>query len=487
MANITSQNNIRYNIDQLNPSSTGVITTKGNAVNLTQASTVSKIIINGTQPASCSRYFAFKVNNSWGKLSTSGTFTAFSSQTLTYDYLAANGNTPAQLTALTSIPALAGKTFDIAIALGSDDPINNGVPTCSLSFSCVSNSQVLTTTQTSPEYALGSQSQIISLTAETTQSSGGSVNVQARITRPDGTVSDWGALNSFSGQKASAVQFRGAYTASTVGTSQAKIESANILYSDGTAIMNGANSGDLITLTQDWYMPVNNCRLTVKHAPLEDARIDASIALRSSPVQILRENIGVGTGARKMYQLAHTTGLKYDTLRLYYDNVQVFSEYEFNCEAGRVTCEAPEGVIITADYEYGWSNEVWEPMTLSSRLSMDGYDQSEYRYSMPDSEKGNKSVSALKLSMSVESGHITNEKLGTSTGKTQSFRLTRRINDGSITLTANGAAIPAKNWKLLDDPRHVAVTAAYGQTIRASYDWISDTPTVYEFYAVYSE
>lgn len=487
MSNITSQNNIRFNIDTLSTQSFGVLATDKNAVNLSRASRVTAVNVTGTQPSGCTRHFAFCVNNQWGRLTSSGTFQAFATQSTTYDNISANGNTPADLAALTNIPALAGKSFGVAFALSSNDPVNLGVPSAAMSFTAVTDSQVLTTEETSPVFALGTDSQIISLNAETESYSGGSVQVLAQITRPDGSLSDWASLDYFTGQKASRVQFKGTYRAQTVGTSSAHIKNASVLYSDGKSILSGSSDGELITITQDWYMPVKSCRLTVKHAPLETAEMSAFIALRKSPVQVKNETLGTGSGAKKIYQLKYTDGLKYDSLKLYFDNVQVFSDYEFNCEIGRITCEAPEGVIVSCSYEYGWDEEVWEHMALSSRLSFDGYDQSEYRYTKPESDDENKSVCALKMVMNINSGHIDAERLGIANGRTQSFRLARRIKDGRVTLTANGVNIPAKNWSLLEDPQHVAVTATYGQTIRANYDWISETPAVYEFYAVYAE
>ena len=201
-------------------------------------------------------------------------------------------------------------------------------------------------------------------------------------------------------------------------------------------------------------------------------------------MQVRGETLGVGSGGRKTFQLAHVDGLKYDSLKLYYDNAQVFTDYEFNTEVGRVTCSAPSGVLVSCDYDYGWDKEEWHEMSLDSRWSMDGYDRSEYKFSL---DSNTKSAAAIKLQLIMSSGHINNEQLGTGAGTAKSFKLSHIINDGKISVTANNVLLSSKFWTVLDDPQYISVAAPAGQIIRASYDWVSEPPTVYQFSAVFSE
>lgn len=484
MSNITSQNPIRYTIDTLSSALSGVIASNSSStINLAGASAVKGITVHGSQPSGTNRFFAFRLNNQWGKLTSSGTFQAFTSNSADYDNIAEHGNTAAELQALTNIPALAGKTFGIAIALYAQDP-TNAVPSARLTFNCSTDTQQLQNTEYSPVYELGAGSQVIALNAETNVSGGGSVNVFAQATLDDGTVTGWKTLDSFKGIKAKSMQFRGDYKASTVGNSSAQITNAYVVYSDGSSLASGLTNGEIITATQDWYMPLHHCRLTIKHAPLENSTLKAYVAFREQPIDIRGETLGIGSGGRKVFQLAHTGGLKYDSFKLYYDNVQIFDTFELNCEVGRVTCEAPEGVIVSCDYSYGWDFEEWNQMTLSSRYSMEDYDQSEYRFSQPSNSK---SMAVIKIVLGMTSGHINNEVIGTGAGTARSYKLSHKILDGKISLTANNSAISAKNWLLLDDPQYVSVAASSGTTIRASYDWISESPVVYQFAAVFAQ
>ena len=484
MSNITAQSPIRYTIDNLNSTASGVICTNSStSIDLTGAARVTAISVPRIQPAKTFIYLAFRVNSFWGKISTSGTFSAFTDQTLSYDNLAGNGNTPAELEALSDVPALAGQRIGIAIALASQDP-DNAIPSCTVSFTCLNDSQRLTMSEYSPVYALGQDSQLISVKAGSSTNSGGNVEVLAKIISPDGADSGWKSLESLAGQKAQSIQFRADYRVNALNSGSAAVSQAYAVYSDGTSIVSGLTDGEIISLTQDWYMPVKSCRLTVRHAPLVNATISASVCFRSKPVIVQGDQLGIGAGGRKTFQITNSRGIRYDTFRLFFDGSQIYSGFELNCEAGRVTCEAPEGVIVSCDYEYGWDQETWENMTLTNRLSQTDYDVSEFRI---NHSGDNKSVCAVKLTLGMTSGRITNEVLGTGTGRAKTFRLTHRILDGKISLTSNNSALSSKNWTVLDDPQYVSIAAPAGQTLRASYDWISETPCVYQFAAVFAE
>lgn len=482
MAHIISQAPIRYQTDTLSTQKMGVLTSGNSAVNLLGVSSVKGITVSGVQPSGTSRRIAFYVDGKWGRLTSSGAFQAFTQNSADYANISANGNTSSELSALTDILGLTRKTFGVGIALSSNDP-DNALPSCGLLFTCENSTQKLETTEYSPAYDLGDIGQVISVSADTDGTSGGSVEVSGRVLQ-EGTWTSWQSLEGLRGLKGSSLELRAVYKAQTVGVSYAKVNRVYMVYSDGSSIVSGVGHGELITNTEDWYMPVKKCRLTVKHAPLEGSGLRAFIALRKSPVQVLRENLGVGSGSRKTYQLTHTDGLKYDTLRLYYDGARVYTDYEFNCEAGRVTCNAPEGVIVSCDYEYGWVSEEWHELTLSSSLGYEDYDQSEYKY---ESAADGLSVCALKLELSTTAGTVSGERLGTATGKGQSFRLTHIVKDGAITVYSGGAVLSSKNWMLLDDPQYISVSAPAGKIITADYDWISRTPEVYEYYAVYSD
>lgn len=484
MAYINAQSPIRYQIDNLDVSLSGVLVTKPeNPVDLTAASAVRGITITGTQPKGTDRRFAFQLNNQWGKLTVTGAFSAFALNNPSYSNIAANGNTASEIAALTDLPILAGRTFGFAIALYAEDPTVS-VPTARVEFNCIARTYQLEYSQLSPVYELGSDTRIISVTADTLIANGGRVSVTAQAKNSDGTLSGWKPLDYFEGMTAQNIQFSAEYSAETPGTSSAEVRDAYILTAKSSELTAGLVDGAVFTKTLNWYMPIHHCRLTINHAPLENSVLKAYVAFRNQPSDVKREILGTGSGFLRVFQLAHNKGVDYNSFRLYYDNIQVYSGFELDCETARVSCEAPSGVIVSCDYSYGWDKEQWQEMSLYSRIGLDTYDQSEYRYT---SSENSKTAAAIKITLNLTSGRISNETLGTASGSAKSFKLSKRVLNGRISLTANGASLSASNWKLLDNPQYVSVTAASGAVIRASYDWVSEPPVVAQFMAVFSE
>ena len=93
----------------------------------------------------------------------------------------------------------------------------------------------------------------------------------------------------------------------------------------------------------------------------------------------------------------------------------------------------------------------------------------------------------MKIQLITTSGSISGERLGTATGLSQSFMLKKPINDGNITIYANNSVLNKKNYLIQNDPQYITLTAPAGQIITASYSWVSETPTVYQFAAVLSQ
>ena len=135
-------------------------------------------------------------------------------------------------------------------------------------------------------------------------------------------------------------------------------------------------------------------------------------------------------------------------------------------------------------YNYDYDKELWREMTLHEQYEFDDYDSSEYRLELPDN---NYSIAAVKIQLISYTGNITGEKLGTSNGKNQTFKLKKLINDGNITVYSNGAILPASRYFIHDDTQYITVTETAGRNITASYSWISETPKVYQFAAVLSQ
>ena len=139
---------------------------------------------------------------------------------------------------------------------------------------------------------------MISLSSLTEVDAGGTAVVEAQATKPDGTVSEWAPVSAFNGTKANAIRFRATLDAPQIGVSIAKAIHASLQYRSGDDIVSGVGVATLISITEDWYDSVGDCRLTAVHPPLADAKISARCALREKTSVAKGEHLGLGTHRR---------------------------------------------------------------------------------------------------------------------------------------------------------------------------------------------
>lgn len=482
MANIAGQQPIRWQLDKLATDSSGLLVSKtGYGLDCSQASKVTGFVVDGSFPSKSSAHVAFNTGEGWFRLNTSGQAEIFSLTTPDIATIRERGNTPAELSALKDVPALAGKVAQVAIGLYTSDTVN-AKPTMKLGVRYTVTEQTLQTTKLSPVYSLGDGAQIVDVKAAVT----GDVIVSGQVLRPDGTQSPWLALSALSGEEAQAVQFRGVYTTPVLNGTKAEVPELLMTYSTEKAITRGDASGEVYTITEDWYIPVRQCRLTVRHSPLDRAILSAAICFRVTPKYVRSEQLGIGTGRRQTFALAHGEGVKYDSVRITVDGVDLLTGYEVNTEVGRVTCTVPEGSIVAASYTYGYDREVWQMMSVSEQWEVGDYDQTEFRYVLPDTEQA-RSVCAVKLILGTTTGRASGEYVGMGSGIEQSYKLRYRVKENNIRVYGNGAELSTKNWALSDNPQYIKIAAASGVRLTVTYDWLSENPNIYQLAAVFAE
>jgi hypothetical protein len=140
--------------------------------------------------------------------------------------------------------------------------------------------------------------------------------------------------------------------------------------------------------------------------------------------------------------------------------------------------------VITVDYEYGWTQEIWHEMEATGTIPALEYDQTEYKFLLPPADVA-KSICTIKIILEVVDGHIDAEAIGTGADLMRTYRLSHIVKDGKATVYANSVKIT--NWALSDDAKSIKVAAAAGTALTVDYDWISETPEVYQFIAVFAE
>ena len=79
------------------------------------------------------------------------------------------------------------------------------------------------------------------------------------------------------------------------------------------------------------------------------------------------------------------------------------------------------------------------------------------------------------------------EELGTGTGQIRTYLLAHIAKAGTMDLRVDDIVLPASAWLLAEDGKSVRVSAAKKAVITADYDWISETPIVYQFVSLFAE
>lgn len=485
MAQLNSVEPIRYAQSLVDSSVTGLLRTKAGAgFDCTRMITVDGFDLKGSEPAGTVRRVVFRVDDKWGILTPEGTFRELSEQSVSAESVLFEGNTIQELLDIANIPAFVGKQVGVAVGLSAPGP-DSIFPTFGMSLICKTPEPITSRTVLSDMYELEPDSRILKLAAQVLEEHGGRVQMSARIFL-GGVSSEWGELTSFIGSKAEAVQFRAVLTAQDIGVSVASVQSVSMQHRGGDEGISGVGTATLFSVTRDWYVDLRRCRLTVQHAPLGQAQLEAYCAIRANTSVVKGEFIGTGTGETKTYQLAHTEGVAYDSVRLYADGVRIMSGYEFNAEVARITVAAPSGAVLTADYVYGWTEESWQKMAPQGTRRTPNYDSTEWKLELPQSGAGS-SVAAVRVDMKMTEGHSDSERIGVGTGKVQTHVLARTVKEGEIRILANGNELSAASWGLRSDRASVSVVAPLGSILTASYDWISETPVLQQFVAVFAE
>ena len=484
--NISAQDNRIFTLDTLSHVSYGVIISKpDNGIDCRNADKVNRLIITADQPSGTGIFFAFNTGEDWFRIASDGSAVYISHDEPDFETLRSNGNSVNSLSSVSNITAFVKKLVRVAIAVSSPDP-DNYAPSVKISADCSVSSQTLYYTEYSPVYDLGDNAVITDIPFDTVLASGGTVDVSAKIIRPDDSESSWLTREQIRGAQAKAVQIKAVYYAPTPGVSSAKISQLYINYYRNSSAVPSA-TGRIYSLTQDWYMSIKSARVNIRHSALNESTMKVYAAFRKSPGHVIKENLGVATGERKTFQLSHSGGILFDSVKIFVDGSQIFSGYELNGESARVTVTAPEGSIITASYDYGWDKEQWREMSLVSRTSLDDYDMSEYRI---DTE-GGFSVSAFMIETSGTSGHVHSQTLGLGTGYAKTYTLLHRavktpyVEYGDE--THNTAVLDPKNYALLEDTRLFRVAAPAGVYIRCNYDWQSEPVRIYQVTASYTD
>lgn len=457
----------------------GLLTSK-TPVNLLDKTSVSGFTVKGIEPANTKRRVAFKVEDKWNKLSAEGALTPLATQEITADSVLEEGNTVAELEAITTTTGLAGKLIYPAVALYAE-PEAEVMPTFGMTVKAEIDTTVNVYSYTgySQEYKLsaGEDVQVVNVAAETETTGEGNVVVTARL-KQGGEWTDYMALSDTAMKQASALQLKAVYTVTnTDGSQSAKVKNVTIRYTTSGATVNGVST-DIVTKTQRFTNDLVYAHCYVKHKKLQDAVIDAYCSLRKRPKSKTMYQFGNGTGALNTYKLPDA-GINQDTLSVYVDGKAVY-DFGYNTETSEITLTADKDTALSASYECGWELSEWIKMVQGvSQVNDGGGYTTEYSYTVPTHEGYEYTVTAIKYSLVRPEGSVTEETIGVGTGKRQMIELPHFAK--KETIVCNGA------WSYDYDRKLLTIIAPEGADIVISYGWIAETPTVYAISAGWAD
>lgn len=448
------------------------------------AATKTGTIVFGTGTAITSVPTWFKLTSSNGVASMT---TAAPTQDLTVDSVLAEGNAVADLTGITSIPSFVGKSVYAAAA--HVVPFGAAVaPALKLALKGHNNQDQYQWDEPSAEYHLAdSDVSIVSVTADTATTGQASAAVTVSL-KQNGTWSGWMSMIDTKDKKASDIKYKATYSVTKLdGTDTAKVNKVSVIYCAGTSTVSG-DTAEILTITQNYDNSIGFAECLIKHKELMDAQIRSYVALRAAPKKRTMINVGTGNGKTQTVKLGikdsqgnivPDSGINHDTLAVQFDAKPTFG-YGYNTEVSELTFTADNDVAVTASYEYGWEPETWVEMTKATTQPYNdtGHYGTKFEYEVPSGMDG-KTISNMKTVLYRPSGTVTDEVIGTATGKKQLIVLPHFARKESIVCSGS--------WSYDDNSRILTVVDDKGNAIKISYSWIAETQEIYGLTAGWAE
>lgn len=459
-------------------------------------STASGIVITADIPTGCDMRFAVKVDDGTYKKynTTSKAWADLTTQDMTAATLLSEGNTKADIEALTSsdLAAIPGNTVNFAIAISMGDTATDAPSITSIKISGATGSTVTQETTESDAITLSESSgavEILNIEVGKTETTGGTVTVLASTQDAGGTWADYidyTKLITSPASTAKAIKFKAILNAPTPGTSIAKLNSVTIKHRTDNVAVFSEGTGVCISKTYNFVNTIGRAHLMVKHPVVPDTEITASIALRKPPTYVTGEVIGTGDGAQHTVKLANVDNLASHGFVLYYDGVaQSSANYSYSPTDGQVTYTAAKGETVTADYIHEWSAETFVTMTHDTQYP-DKIDNSlvddQYDYIAVNNTDPTGSVGTIKVSLRQNTGIEKNVALGTATGEQQSFKLDHHAKPETIVV------LPATaTWRYKDNTDVLLVTGVKGDALSISYGWAARTNYLESLVCIFNE
>lgn len=439
--------------------------------------------VAGAQPTGSVVRILFKVDDKIFKFS--GQNPVEVSGDVTIENILDNGNTIAELAAVTNIPAWVNKKIYPIIALTS--PADAQVmPAAKIGVKVRTVTDVYEkVTETAEINLTGADNatpRIIDIDTVTQTSGRGVVNITARTFNGE-FWSDYRAIQSVKDIDATAIQFKIRYTVTAINSDDvAAVEKIVVRHTLGTATVSGDNA-EIFSVMSDYGHALQTCSVAVRHARLIDSRIGAYVNFTHPTKTRTFIPLGISTGAAQVLTLGvdglKDTGIDQSSLKLFADGKPIVN-FGYNTEVSEVNINVAAGQAVTASYEFNRDKELWREMTIDvdQQPYSDGTFLTRFTYSLPEEDLLGQTVSNIRLQLFRTSGHVNGEILGTATGVTQQFVLKHAAKAETLTVNAD--------FSYDEDSQVVTLIAAKGTVLSADYDWVGESHVIKSFAAAWS-
>lgn len=455
-----------------------------NPFDATEQSSVEGFTISGSQPAGSDRRIIFRIDGQLFKFDGS-TLVEYTGAGAFADVIA-QGNTVAELLALTDIPAFVGKKIYpiVALSAGVDSVAQ---PSIKIALKVRSTADLYEKNYDTPEYTLaaadGSTPRIADIVANVATTGNATCSITVKILDAEGNWSTYLPLADAKNREGSAVQFHIVERVTTFdGSDSVRLNSITIRHNMGATAVSGSTA-DIYSVVQNYETDLQTCYVVVKHKRLIDSQINAFVNFMAPPKRRELIYLGQSDGTRQQFALGvdgvKDTGIDQNTLRLFADG-QPLTTFGYNVEISEVTVSTDAGRAITATYDYGHERENWLPMQqiIKSQPYEDGTYMSKFSYTLDDDDTAGKQISNVRLQLDRPTGRVENQHLGIATGFVQQFVLPHAAKQETIELNAD--------WKYDVDTQIITVTAPRGTDLTISYDYVGEPIVVYNFVAGWS-
>lgn len=433
------------------------------------------------------------------KLTGSGaaTLSPLPTQAITAASVLSEGNTAADLAAVTGIAAFVGKVVYPAIALtGPGD--GSAIPSIKLSIAGKCNTDTVSKTFESGEIVLSKAGDVnlINAVAQTSVVGSGAVQTLVAAKSSSGTWSSFVPLAQASTLRGSSINMRAVCTVPSVGSgASATVNAVTVRHRSNDAAVSG-QTAEVVMLTDDFSsgLPsgataaMRGVRALLKHDGFRDAGAKAWCAFRSQPKTRERIPIGAGDAAGTRLTMilgvggVRDTGINHNTLQVWFGNTPV--DIDYNTEVSECYGTPPDGVTAFASYSYGWEPEVWVQMTEGQTTPYDaGGFATDYSYTIPGN--ASKAVGCVKFELDKPVGSLTNYSLGTVTGKQQMVYVPHKLRREAMAITPSAGTVV---WTYDDDSGIITlVGSSAGATMTLAADYTAETPVATGIVAAYVE